>query len=521
MNPQPGQSSGEPIIDTERIKVIYVDDEEGNLMAFRASFRRDFEIRVASSAAQGLAMLEESPAHVVISDQRMPVMSGSEFLAQVRERHPKAIRIMLTGFSDIEAVIEAVNKGGIHAYITKPWDPVDLKLRIEQAYEVHALRAERERLFQRYRQVFDTAGDPIVIVDEAGNLQDVNPAAERLMGLDRSELLRSGFHPYVPDPDALLVAMKGHRDGKSFTNVEITLRTPQGAMLDCLMTATYQGRTADGKAVFQAIIKDITDRKQEELRLKKLNHDLDRRVAARTKQLMEALDDLGAFSYSVAHDLRSPLKGMRSLSDHLGELAAARSDGEISDVSERIHRSTSRLIALVDDLLRFARTDTQRVDRSNVDLRDAVLECLATLDVTDRRVEFTMPEAGQAIIPADKAMLHVVLNNVLSNALKFTRTREQARIAVSHSMQDGDHVVSVSDNGIGFNAQRSDQLFGVFKRLHKTDEFEGTGIGLAIVQRIVQKHGGTCWAEGREGEGATVHLRFPAVAGDLSLRMAG
>jgi light-regulated signal transduction histidine kinase (bacteriophytochrome) len=114
-----------------------------------------------------------------------------------------------------------------------------------------------------------------------------------------------------------------------------------------------------------------------------------------------------------------------------------------------------------------------------------------------------------------------VLNNVLSNALKFTRTRDQARIAVSHSMLDGDHVVSVSDNGIGFNAQRSDQLFGVFKRLHKTDEFEGTGIGLAIVQRIVQKHGGTCWAEGREGEGATVHLRFPANASELSLRMAG
>lgn len=505
----------------ERIKVLYVDDEEGNLMAFRASFRRDFEVRVASSAAEGLAILDGSPAHVVISDQRMPVMSGAEFLAQVRERHPRSIRIMLTGFSDIEAVIDAVNKGGIHAYITKPWDPIDLKLRIEQAYEVHALRAERERLFQRYRQVFDAAGDPIVIVDEAGVLQDVNPAAEKLMGLDRAELLRSGIQAFVPDPAALIQAMNGHRDGRAFTNVEITLRTPQGATLDCLMTATYQGRSADGKALFQAIIKDITDRKQEELRLKKLNHDLDRRVAARTRQLMEALDDLGAFSYSVAHDLRSPLKGMRSLTDHMKELAATRSDAEMVDVSERIHRSTSRLIALVDDLLRFARTDTQQVNRSEVDLHDAIVECLGTLDVSDRRLEITMPEAGQAVIPADKAMLHVVLNNVLSNALKFTRTRDQARIAISHAMIEGDHVVSISDNGIGFNAERSEQLFGVFKRLHKTDEFEGSGIGLAIVQRIVQKHGGTCWAEGREGEGATVHLRFPAAAGELSFRMAG
>ena len=285
-----------------------------------------------------------------------------------------------------------------------------------------------------------------------------------------------------------------------------------------------EGRRAgrsDGKALFQAIIKDITDRKQEEVRLKKLNHDLDRRVAARTQQLMEALDDLGAFSYSVAHDLRSPLKGMRSLTDHLIELAATKSDAEIGDVSGRIQKSTARLIALVDDLLRFARTDTQKVDRSNVDLREAVLECLVSLDVSDRRVQFTLPEAGLAIVPADKAMLHVVLNNVISNALKFTRNRDQARITVSHSVLEGDHVVSISDNGIGFNAEKSEQLFGVFKRLHKSDEFEGTGIGLAIVQRIVQKHGGTCWAEGREGEGASVHLRFPDVAGTSSLRMVG
>ena len=505
----------------DRIKVLYVDDEEGNLMAFRAGFRREFDVRTASSAAEGLALLAADPAHVVISDQRMPVMSGAEFLAKVRECHPRAIRIMLTGFSDIEAVIDAVNKGGIHAYITKPWDPIDLKLRIEQAYEVHALRAERERLFQRYRQVFDSAGDPIVIVDETGRLQDVNPAAERLMGVGRTELLGSDIAPFVLEQRALLEAMGKHQDGKAFTSVDITLRTPQGATLDCLMTATYQGWTADGKALFQAIIKDITDRKQEEARLKKLNQDLDRRVAVRTKQLMEALDDLGAFSYSVAHDLRSPLKGMRSLTDHLSELASTREDREIGDVSERIHRSTSRLIALVDDLLRFARTDTQQVHRSEVDLREAVIECLGALDLKDRRVEITMPDAGLAIVPADKAMLQVVLNNLISNALKFTRTRDQARIRVSHSVQEDDHVISITDNGIGFNAQKSEQLFGVFKRLHKSDEFEGTGIGLAIVQRIVQKHGGTCWAEAREGEGATVFLRFPGATGATTLRKAG
>ncbi len=508
-------------MDTERIKVLYVDDEEGNLTAFRASFRRDFDVRVASSASDALTLLEQEAVHVVISDQRMPVMSGAEFLAQVRERWPRCIRIMLTGFSDIEAVIDAINKGGIHAYITKPWDPIDLKLRIEQAYEVHSLRDERERLFNRYRQVFDASGDPIVIVDDKGHFHEANPAAESLMGLSRATLLESNVTDFIGGFGGLVRSMRAHRSGRGFNNVDLTLRNGQGHTLDCLMTATYLGRTSGGDALFQAMIKDITDRKQEELRLKKLNGDLDRRVAVRTKQLMEALDDLGAFSYSVAHDLRSPLKSMRSLTDHLCEMAALRGDGEVQEVTERIHQGTSRLIALVDDLLRFARTDTQKVHRTSVDLREMALECLAGMDTAGRSIELSLPMPGEALVPADPAMFRVVLNNLLSNALKFTRTKDVSRISVAHGDLEGDHLISISDNGVGFDPHKGDQLFGVFKRLHKGDQFEGTGIGLAIVQRIAQKHGGTCWAEGTVGEGATVYLRLPSKAGELPFRMAG
>lgn len=503
------------------IKVLYVDDEQGNLLAFKAGFRRDFDVRTASSAQEALALLKDWHAHVVMSDQRMPGTNGAEFLAQVRAQRPDCIRIMVTGYSDIEAVVDAVNNGGIHAYITKPWDPIDMKLRIEQAYEVYALRAARERMFQRYRQVFDSAGDPIVIVDETGALLDVNPATEKLLGIPRERILASNIRSFAPGSGELAGAMASHREGHTFMNIDITIVTPGGARLDCLMTATYQGRTANGKALFQAMIKDITDQKQEEKRLKELNDELDRRVAERTKQLMDALQDLGSFSYSVAHDLRSPLKSMRALTDHLNELAAYRNDVDLAEVSGRIHNSTSRLIALVDDLLRFARTNAKEVVRSEVDVRQAVISGLAGLDVSDRRLEVTMPDAGQAIVNVDEAMFNVVLNNLLSNALKFTRTRPVARIAVTHEEVDGAHIVSVADNGVGFNAQQKDQVFGMFKRLHKSEEFEGTGIGLAIVQRIVQKHGGDCWAEGGENEGATIHLRFPSSAASARLRMVG
>ncbi|MFT3885675.1 MAG: response regulator [Flavobacteriales bacterium] len=509
---------------TERIKVLYVDDEEGNLMAFRATFRRDFEVFVATNAPDALALLEKETMHVVISDQRMPRFTGSEFLGKVKARWPRTIRILLTGFSDIEAVVEAINEGGIHAYLTKPWDSTDLKLRIEQAYEVHALRDEKERLFNRYRQVFDDSGDPIVIVDGEGRIRDANNATQRWLGMDRATLITSPVNAFVKDVPAMVRSMRAMRNGSTFSNVEITVDTPAGRTMDCLLTATYLGASPDGAMLFQVMLKDITDRKQEEARLRKLNGDLDRRVALRTKQLMDALDDLGAFSYSVAHDLRSPLKNLKVLSEHLTGLATLRGDEEERDLSGRIHRGTARLIALVDDLLRFARTDSQELQRGTVDVAETAQECVQDLAVDRPDVVFALPERGTAVLQADRAMLQVVLNNLLSNALKFTRGREHPRIEVGYR-KDGEHqVIWVKDNGVGFDSQKGDQVFGVFKRLHRADQFEGTGIGLAIVQRIMQKHAGSCWAEGSPGNGATLYLRFPsepAAQADQSFRMAG
>ncbi|MBK6542698.1 MAG: response regulator [Flavobacteriales bacterium] len=144
----------------ERIKVLYLDDEEGNLVAFRANFRRDLDVFTATTAEEALALLDREHIPVVISDQRMPLVTGVDFLAQVKQRHPNTIRMLLTGYADIQAVIDAVNKGRIYAYVTKPWDASDLLLRIQQANEVYGLRADRERMFRRYEQVFASSGDP-------------------------------------------------------------------------------------------------------------------------------------------------------------------------------------------------------------------------------------------------------------------------------------------------------------------------------------------------------------------------
>lgn len=496
------------------IRVLFVDDEENNLKAFRSTFRREMDVLLASSGEEALRMLETEQVHVIISDQRMPNMSGSEFLGIARQRFPKPMRMLLTGFSDVEAVIAAVNAGGIYAYCTKPWDVNDLTLKIKQAYEIHSLRDDKDKLLHRYQQIFDTSGDPIVIVDHRGEILQANSACGKLIGVTVEALLTQRFTDHIENANELMRSLREKRSGNEFVNVDLTIRTATGNLVDCLMTATYLGKELHGRHAFQAVIKDISDRKQEELRIKKLNADLDKRVAARTGQLLEALEDLGSFSYTVAHDLRSPLKNIAALSDHLHTLAQESGNGkEQLEFTERIHNGAQRMLELVDDLLRFSQTNKREVERREVLLRPLIEQCIEEQVADSRREQVRIEVGSEVSVLIDAPMLKVVLQNLLSNALKFTRDRRSPEIRISHSQVDGRDVITIRDNGVGFDPQHKDQAFGIFKRLHKADQFEGSGVGLAIVQRIVSKHGGEVWAESAVDQGTSIHVAIPVAEG--------
>ena len=492
----------------ERIKVLYVDDEEANLKAFKATFRRDMDVYLALSADEALTFLAGNTVHVIISDQRMPNMTGSEFLAVARERHPRTMRMLLTGYSDIDAVIEAINKGGIYAYATKPWDPNDLKLRIEQAYEVYALRDDREQLLQRYSQVFEASGDPIVILDEQGRIHDANPATGRLFGAEKGAILNSPFAEHLSDPTVLEKSLAALREGQPTAGADMVFKTQKGRLIDSLVTITRLNDPTTAPALFQAMIKDISDRKQEEVRLRKLNEDLDRRVAVRTRQLLDALEDLGSFSYTVAHDLRSPLKNILALSQHLDELSREL-NSEQAESAQRIHRGAERMLQLVDDLLRFSQTNTREVQRSGVTLGDLFRRCIDDHVPEELRGNIQVKVDPTVTLEVDPTMLNVALGNLLSNAIKYSRNTTSPVIELGHRIQGEQHLIWVKDNGVGFDSNKSDQVFTAFKRLHRTDQFEGTGVGLAIVQRIVSKHGGRAYAESEPGKGTTITLSLP------------
>ena len=240
-----------------------------------------------------------------------------------------------------------------------------------------------------------------------------------------------------------------------------------------------------------------------------LNTELEQRVVARTAQLEAANHELEAFSYSVSHDLRAPLRAIDGYSHILQDDYAGKLDDEGMRLLNVVRDNTNRMSQLIDDILQFSRTGRTELNSSEINMENMAHEVFAELQaaVADGKVQIEIEHLPSA--RGDNAMMRQVFVNLLSNAIKFSRAREIPKIKVGATVKDGETVYYVKDNGAGFDMLHADKLFGVFQRLHSVSEFEGTGIGLAIVKRIITRHGGRVWAEGKVGEGATLFFSIP------------
>jgi two-component system sensor histidine kinase/response regulator len=240
-----------------------------------------------------------------------------------------------------------------------------------------------------------------------------------------------------------------------------------------------------------------------ETRVRQLNESLERRVADRTAALAAANRELETFTYSVSHDLRAPLRQIDGFSRILVEHAGPALDPKSQHYLRRIQEGTQHMGRLVDDLLNLAQLGRQDVHTRATPLDTLVNDTVSELraDWGDRKIQWTI--GALPMVECDPGLIKIVFTNLLSNAIKYTRPREVAKIAVECTGSNGRCTIVVQDNGVGFNMKYADKLFGVFQRLHRADQFEGSGVGLATVQRIIHKHGGEIWAEAEPDHGAT------------------
>ena len=385
-----------------------------------------------------------------------------------------------------------------------------LETREQKHRQTESALQESEEL---YRAVVENVADAIAITVGTERVY-VNKAFLTIHGLrDRTQVIGLPFDQFVLPEDRELMKSRSlaRQQGKPVDQVnEYRIRRPDGEVRTVqasAVTISYKGRPA-----MLAVLRDITDLKKAEKKILALNGELERHI----EDLRNSNYELEAFNSTVSHDLRVPLVTIDGFSRKIEERYGHLLDEKGSMFLGIIRKSVMRMNQLIDDLLAYARVGKQQIALAPVSVED-VARTVA------HELRFAFPEGGLDLTvghlpPAygDERMVRQVFTNLLSNAFKFSGHREVRVISVEGREEENENVYSVRDNGAGFDMSQKEKLFQVFQRLHDSDQFEGTGIGLAIVKRIVERHGGRVWAEGTPGKGAVFFFTLPRKPSEVS-----
>lgn len=395
--------------------------------------------------------------------------------------------------------------------------PVALRL-VEQTTDLEKLYKALRESEEKYRRLVENATDIIYRTDGEGKFTYVNPVGRRIFGYTEEDFLGKHYLELFE----LIFRNKARQfyatqffTGQYSSYLEFPAVSKDGRRF--WLGQNVQPLMENDQIIgFQAVARDITERriaeeamKRSEEEVRKLNAELERRVAERTSQLEDANKELEAFSYSVSHDLRSPLLTINGFSQFLVEHLGDRLDEEGARLLSIIRSNTQKMQHLITGLLALSHTNKNELKYGIVDmtaLANEIYREVASPEV-QREITFcvlSLPEAR-----GDKILLRQVWSNLISNAIKFTLKKNVRRIEVGGHAEENRNVYYVQDSGAGFDTNKADKLFDVFHRLHSYEEFEGTGVGLSIVRRVIHRHNGHVWAKGIVGVGATFYFSLP------------
>ena len=487
------------------------------LRASELSYRRLFE-----AARDGILLLDVDTGRITDVNPFLVELLGFSHDEMVGKTVGE-----LSPFKDVvsnQAMLERLQKDGYVRYENLPLETrdgrkkaVEFVSNVYQAGDKKVIqcnvrditeRKQVELALIRLAAIVESSDDAIMGKDLNGIITSWNKGAEKIFGYTTVEMVGTSIMRLIPADrkDEENHGLENIKRGKSVEHFETLRQIKDGRLINVAVTVSAI-RDTNGQIIgVSKVAHDITDRKMAEEKIRQLNVELEQRVIERTAQLEAANKELEAFSYSISHDLRAPLRAVNGFAGIVLEDFGPQLPEEGRNYLGRIRAGALRMGELIDDLLAFSRLSRQSVNWQNVNTIKLVQNVLDELKPQSAGRQLEIQIGNLPVCHGDPALLKQIWVNLISNAIKYTCGREPGIIEIGCARENNENVFFVRDNGAGFDMQYANKLFGVFQRLHRADEFEGTGVGLAIVQRIVHRHGGRVWAKAEVNRGATFYF---------------
>lgn len=488
----------------KRANILIVDDKVDNIFALEQILSRpERNLIRAIDGKDALKTVLNKDIDLIILDVQMPDMDGFE-VAQILKSNKRTKDIPIIFASAEKKEHQFMLKGfeeGAVEYLYKPLDAEITEAKVSVLLQLHLQKKELVRknlTLEKYALLINNSADLICIINARTlKFEEVNYAVNAMLGYTMEEIKGSSILSYLAGEDRPAVQKLCKEDKEKFS-FETRVYSKDRVI------KWLNWNIVNKNGLWFANARDITDIKEAQQEIMHLNADLKRNV----KQLEATNNELESFSYSVSHDLRAPLRGINAYSRIILEEHQAKLDEELRRLFGIILSNSNRMGVLIDDLLAFSRLGKRAVAKVPLNFNELVHQVVNELEGLGNS------NAGISIhslksTEGDQTLLYQVFTNLISNAIKYSGKKPTPIIEIGFSENADEYIYYVKDNGTGFNMDYSHKLFGVFQRLHSGEEFEGTGVGLAIVKRIIVKHGGRVWAEGKPDKGATFYFSLP------------